>query len=138
MPGTPTSKDIKDKISKHTLALEKLTVYSNLLLVARLFLDVLLLRRGSTIAFLAFLFFMRIRVAYTDITQDTLKELEDKVDSFIMGRKGLSQKHKERWRRLKNDIDSLPITQLTRPKVKAEPKQKHTATGGKDSNLWID
>lgn len=138
-PGTTMSKDIKASISKHTLRLEKITVYSNLLLLGRLLLDVLLLRRGATIAFLAFCFFMRIRVAYTDITKDTLKEIESAIDTYIMNKENIPQKYKEKWRLLKSDIDSFSATQLTRPRVKRgeEGKRDHNYTGGKDSNLWI-
>lgn len=100
----------------------KLINYNNLLVLGRLILDVITFRNGSMLSLLVFLFYYRIRIAYSPATLEVLQEVRAKIDELSENPK-VPAKVKEAWSNLKQLMDSRDHAVLD-PKTAREKAAK--------------
>lgn len=115
MPGSSLAKKIQDFQAKYSNELMVKTTYINLLIILRLVLDLLLIKNGALLSLGVFAFYFRIRIAYSEITQNVLKDLEQKIDVAVSKPK-TPKKIKDIWAKVKDMLFSHASTSTLDPK----------------------
>lgn len=82
-PDSPISKQIEDLRTKHIAQFSEMLAHANLLVMLRIILEVITLRPGSTVAVLAYSFFLRIRFAYSGEQKKSFTTVKKTVDNLI-------------------------------------------------------
>ena len=124
-PGTPLARQIEDLKSKYIGQVSSGLGYVNLLIYARIILEVLTIRPGSTVATFAFSLFYRIRSAYSPDEMKALTELKQIIDTKIQNPK-TPAKVKQLWENATKSAESYDRFELDpkQARVKAELKKK--------------
>lgn len=117
-PGTKISDDIHKLVSEHGATLYRYTAWCNITIFVRLFIDCLLLRHGSTVSLFVFALFFRIRVAYSPVTQQVIKDLLGHIDTLANNPK-VPAKVQSYWAQIKNALENYEPTSLD-PKAARE------------------
>lgn len=118
-PGTPLAEKILTLRSNHIAEVSKYIAYANLAIFARIILEVLLLRTGSTMATLAYSLFFRIRLAYSPSQDETMEEIKSVINAKIQNPK-VPAKVKDLWTKLSANADGYDKFELDPKKAKAK------------------
>ena len=125
-PGTPLARQIEDFRTKHIVLLSEAIAWTNFLIMLRLFIELITFRRGSAVGFLAFGFFLRIRLAYSLEQQKVLLKLREVVEEKI-NQPSTPAKIKDLWLKATVSGEAYDHYELDPKKAKAKAAQKKKA-----------
>lgn len=124
-PGSALSQKIIDFRTNHIVEVSRYIAYANLAIYARIILEVITIRPGSTMTTLAYSLFFRIRLAYSPSQHESIEEIKQMIDSKMQHPK-VPAKVKEVWDKATKNADSYEHFELDpkKAKEKAELRRK--------------
>jgi hypothetical protein len=94
---------VQPMLDKGAYQVEDLIAHINVIMFGPLIVDVLLLRTGSFVSLLAYLFFYRLRLAFSLLTQTTVDNIMNGIDSRV---EKMPPRVQEMWKKAKRAVNS--------------------------------